>query len=389
MQRIKLQSQHRLPQVYQHSGARLAFYNQGEIFFEGEKFALGEFMGNGAFGMIFARDNYIVKLEISDEIKLLEMDINHWASEEGYGPRFWAWGRLENKRPDLDALVAKMVANSKSLPHWYDDMQSSYGPVIVYYSVFEKWDMDLRQWIRQQPDPRNALCTIPEPVMKRLADGVLALHKLEMIHLDLLPKNILVNLYDGQVVDIAMTDFGNVIHRNEWFFDQTMKMRDEFVRYFLEHKELEDVGRGLVDNNPSPDADAFQMTYYWLLNEPDNFDWALLTRYNLGPSPIKLQQVPWISMPPRFNFNLPWSKSGKLSIQVKFADAMHPLGEIYGLWTLRQLRKFVEQRYPQVKGLHLTWEADGIVQKVAFRQQKEFRVSTVIRKEKGYFVEFL
>jgi serine/threonine protein kinase len=225
--------------------------------------------------------------------------------------------------------------------------------------------------------------------MKKLANGVTALHKLGMVHLDLLPKNILVNIYNGQVVDIAMTDFGNVIHRTEWFFDQTMKMRDQFVRYFLEHKELEDVGRGIVENNPAPDADGFQMTYYWLLNEPDNFDWALLERYNLGPSPVKVQEVPWISLPPRFNFSLPWSRAGQLDIQVKFDGAMHPLGEINGLWTLKQLRRFAQKRYPQLKGLHLTWEAAGAIQKVAFRQQNEFLVSTVIRKDQGYFVEFL
>jgi len=392
MKPVKLQSYHRLPPQYQHSGAKLAFFKNGEIFMSGEKFALGEFYASGAFGMIFAKDNYIVKLEISDESKLLEMDLNHWASENEVGPRFWAWGRLEITRSDFDDLVAQMTSRlpEGSRPYWYFDMQDSTGPIMVYYSVFEKWDMDLRQWIRQQPEPRDALCTISQSVMRKLANGMAALHKLEIIHLDLLPKNILVNVDQGKVIDIAMTDFGNAIHRNDWFFDQTTKIRGRFVRYFLQHKELEDVGRALVEQYPTPDANAYELTYFWLLHEPENFDWALLTRYNIGPSPIKVQEVPWIQLPPSFNFRLYWSKSGQLDVKIHFDNLIHEFDQIYGLWTLTQLRQAITKQYPRIKRLHFAWSNNGRLQKVNREQENDFRVSTVILQSgDDFYVEFL
>jgi serine/threonine protein kinase len=392
MRSVKLQSYHRLPPQYQNEGAKLAFFKDGTIHMGGEKFALGDFYASGAFGMIFSRDNYIVKLEISDDSKLLEMDLNHWASESGFGPRFWAWGRLQITRPDFDMLVDQMISSlpNRSRPHWYYDMQDNVGSVIVYYSVFEKWDMDLRQWISQQPQPKDALYTISDTIMKKLATGVAELHKLGMVHLDLLPKNILVNLYNNQVVDIAMTDFGNVIHRDEWFFRQTRQMRARFVKYFLEHKELEEIGNALMREHPAPDAVPYELAYFWLLHEPDNFDWALLTRYNLGPSPIKVQTVPWIQLPPSFNFRLYWDNQGHLDIKLRFSAATHAFGQIYGLWTLSELREAIVKRYPQIKKLHFGWDNGGPLQKVLRAEEPNFRVSTVITQSgDDFYVDFL
>lgn len=385
MKRSKLISGYRLPERYQHTDGRAGVFRNRQLFVDDKVLDLGKFMANGAFGMIFAKDTYIIKLELSEEPKPLEMDLNNWASESGYGPRFWGWGKLEISPSDLNALVSEMVSVSTMLPHWYNELFSTAWH--VYYSVFEKWDMDLRTWLRSQPKPQTALYSIDERVMRKLATGVKALHKKGVIHFDLLPKNILVNVEQGAVIDIAMTDFGNVISKEEWYFQQTSEIRRQFVRYLLEHKELEVVGQWLLKEYPDPNYNAYNMAYMWLMLEPHNFDWALLTCYNIGAPTHQVQTVPYPEMPPYFNFSLPWSTEGYLEVYVKYDDKTKYLGPIYGLWTLERFRETMSSRFPKLKSRGLLRTQQGKARKISSSQENYLTVSSVV-EAKSFIIKF-
>lgn len=83
------------------------------------------------------------------------------------------------------------------------------------YIIMEKWDRQL--------DTENDI--ISKKIMDKLFNQIKTLHRNGYIHLDIMPKNILVKEgKNGEVIDITLTDFGisdetDIFDENESFFD--------------------------------------------------------------------------------------------------------------------------------------------------------------------------
>jgi serine/threonine protein kinase len=315
-----------------------------------QAFPIGKFLTNGSFGMIFKHVNYIVKLEIRNEPNQLEMDLNHWASENNIGPKFHSWGKLFINRSDFDKLLVQMERRPKSLmPHWYKHVKNNTESVSVYYSILDHWSSDLRTWKNNHED--EDFYNIDVKIMEKLATSVLELHAIGYVHLDLLPKNILVNTRTDaegkeEVIDIAITDFGNSIPRLEWFDkkESPEASRNNFVRYMLKHRELEIVGANLPKFSPSDDP--YMLCYFWLMYEPNNFDWAIVTQYNLGPSVEKAMSVPYPVMPPRILFGADWLAAGVVKLHVKRRLEHAILGKISAFASVADLRRAINRKLP-------------------------------------------
>jgi len=385
MKRTKLISQGRLPDLYQTPRQVTATYKARQMVFPDRSVSIGKFLSNGAFGMVFVNADYIIKLEIANEPKLLELDLTNWAGESGYGPTLRRWGRLNIKRSDFDELIAEMSKSAPQIvPYWFEDL--GVGDPSVYYIIMDRWDMDLRVWTME----KGSLEDIAPEVMGRFVEGIRELHKLGIVHMDLLPKNILVKLDENdEVVELGMTDFGNSQLRREWFFLEQPGNRKLFTDYFVLQKEAQDIGRFLYKTKPSASSSSKDAAEFWLANEPFNFDWVVPQTYQLARQRAVLNRIPQLKFPCRFNFRLPWSELGFLEVSVRSNGETMLFGKIFGLWSLVALRAKLQEKFPQLKGKSFVWSLGTKTYRVARAEEKDFCVSTVVRKDSVYFIEFL
>ena len=387
MRRTKLISQARLPDSFQTPREVPATYESGRLVFYDRSISIGRFLGNGSFGMIFVSRDDIIKLEVAHRPKLLELDLTNWAGENGYGPALKRWGKLKIKETDFDDLLAEMTENTEvSLPHWFTELGR--GDPSVYYIVMDRWDTDLQHWLNRQRNYSTALGRVAPKAMEKLVEGIRELHKLGLVHMDLLPKNILVKLdANDRVIDLGMTDFGNSQLRKEWFFVEPDSNRKLFTDYFLEFPETVAVGRSLYESRPLPNSSNKAAAEFWLLNEPFNFDWVVPQAYELQSTMLRLPMIPRLKFPCKFEFTLPWSETGFLEVSLKMDGAVQPFGKVFGLWSLAFLRQQLERRFPQAKGKLFIWNDGKRSYETPMKEEKEFCVSSVIRKDLTYYIE--
>lgn len=98
----------------------------------------------------------------------------------------------------LEDWIAKRINNKHVLKAYEIDRPKNYLYILTHYFEGET----LTQWMRDNPQPK--LQEI-RPIIEQIANGLQAFHKLEMVHQDLRPDNILINK-DNQ---IKIIDFGS------------------------------------------------------------------------------------------------------------------------------------------------------------------------------------
>lgn len=387
MKRTKLISAARLDTVYASSQVQGEFKNRTLQFYD-RNVSIGKFLANGAFGMVFANNYDIIKFEVTEKPKLLEMDLTFWAGERGYGPVLRRWGKLVITEEDFNDLVDEMRENTTGdLPYWVDRLVPGAMPS-VYYIILERWATDLRRWIKKG----NALNSIRIDVMAKFVEGIREMHKLGITHMDLLPKNILIQVdAANNITALGLADFGNSQTRKEWFFIEPDKTRKLFVNYFVKHKESLKIGEALYNAKPSPRSSPKQAAIFWFLHEPFNFDWVVPQFYLLQAPTKKLPNVPALKLPCRFDFTLPWSKEGFLQTRIVVdGGTTKMVGQVFGLWSLPFLRERLEKRSSNLASKEFVWTDNKGIYKLRRAEEKNFCVSAVIRKDQtGYFIEML
>lgn len=358
----------------------IAIYEDRQLNFPDYSLPIGQFLASGGFGMVFAHDNLVVKLEIEATPKLLEIDLTHWAGERGYGPKLEAWGKLDITRSDFDILIAEMKAKSSNLPYWLKKLDEV--PFSVNYIVMERWDMDLEQWLTKQ----NKMLTELRPtVFEKLIEGIQQLHRLGFVHLDLLPKNILVKQNArGEVILLGMGDFGNAQLRTTLFFGGKVDFKYQLADYFITALDIEPIAEALRKFDSTLSRNSKAVVWRWLNDEPFNFDWALLHLYNLD----RRSDLPIPKLRPTafFNDNRPWSKKGFLYADVRLNGEEIVFDNIFGLWSLATLRNNIELEIPQVASKQfVSFLGNKLIPK---EDEDKYNVSSVIQKKQSYFVEF-
>lgn len=297
------------------------------LLIEGEpSLTLDKFIGSGSQGMVFASRDLVIKLETADgrypgHIEFY-MNLNEWASDNDVGPKFFHWGTVA---VDSTALAYFKSVIKGVTPYWLEADE----PGQIYYSVYERWDSDLNAYLRHN---LNRLYAIEPAVMQKFAERIRRLHQRQVVHLDLMPKNILVRVRDDRVTDMVITDFGFARPRSAWFFNVHPERRDRLVRYYAVQEQMtknwaQQLGK--------------QEFAEWLKYEPFNADWCLYANYALLRNLPVLKQLG--KPPPYFNFQLPWSIQGWL--QVKITDGKKEIQlAVHGLMSLVKLRESLSKQ---------------------------------------------
>jgi len=322
---------YRFPAAHQNRGAIPAVLEQGRIRIEdGNEIVLGKFIGSGSYGMVFLDETggLVIKIEANPdngkETMEYLMDLNHWASEFDVGPKFGEWGPL---RIDLGQLAALQAMSMKDRPDWLDDP----NPIQLYYSVYEKWDMDLDNYIGDR-NMYKRFKSIPLSVMERFVARIAKLHSRAVVHLDLAAKNVFVRVKDDIVQDMVLGDYGLSRPRTAWFFDETMGFRQRLSDYYA-NEMLGETWAGHMDRVGNFNE--------WFLSEPFNADWCLVGAYALATNwtsmVTRLQR-----MPPPFNFDLPWDSKGWLRVTVG-TDEEEAEIDVHGLMSLAHLRESLKK----------------------------------------------
>jgi hypothetical protein len=355
---------YRFPAAYQNRGAAPAVLERNVLKIgDDSELRLGKFIGSGMYGMVFldAEGKVVVKFETNpdgeaDTMEYL-MDINHWASEFDVGPRFGNWGPLTIDKRQLTKMKAMVLKNR---PRWFDEA----NPGQIYYSVYEKWDDDLYNYLIKG-DVMKRFNAIPFPVMERFVARITKLHGRGVVHLDLAAKNVFIRVKNDIVQDMVLGDYGLSRPRISWFFEDDDRFRTDIVNYYgadpigwLWANHMDKVG----------DFNA------WIRNEPFNSDWCLVGTYALANG--------WFSMierlekmPPVFNFSLPWDSRGWLRVTVRNRGQQVEI-DVHGLMSLAHLRDSLKgQDKFQMNSLNF----EG----VAIKDERKRYPSDVIRQIDG------
>lgn len=343
---------------------QLLIENQPSVF-------LGKFIGSGSQGMVFAsRDgSSVIKLETGADRypghMEFYMNLNEWASDNDVGPKFLGWGPVT-----IDAIALRhfKALSKKIVPHWLEADE----PGQVYYSIYERWDSDLSAYVKRDI---HRFYDIDNAVMLKFVERIRRLHQRQVVHLDLMPKNILVRVVDDKVQDMVMTDFGFARPRPAWFFNVRPERRQRVVRYY-----------GVLENSTRLWAEQVgeQEFAEWLEREPFNADWCLVANYALLHNWPSLKQIG--KTPPYFNFTLPWSIKGWLEVEISDGQSVVQLS-VYGLMSLSKLRdRLVKEGTFNMK--KLKFQSSGTVVKIK-DERTLYPSSVIVEVDKRFVINLL
>jgi len=358
---------YRFPAAYQNRGAIDATLERNRLVVaDGSKIQLGRFVGSGSYGMVFLSldEKVVIKFETNpdgeDETMEYLMDLNHWASEFDVGPKFGSWGVVQIDDRQLEKLK-KLVTQSQ--PRWFNKQNAG----SIFYSIFEKWDTDLYQYL-DGDDDMSRFNSIPRPVMERFAERIRKLHRRAVVHLDLAAKNVLVRVRDGVVEEMVLADFGLSRPRISWYFDSSEKFRESIAAYYAA-----DWLTGMWSDHMNS-VGNFRA---WLKDEPFNADWCVVGAYALGNSWSEMIEK-LHKMPPVFNFTAPWDEFGWLEVIVGDGTTVNRVN-VHGLMSLAQLRSSLKGSFTIAK---LQFESTSN-KLVAIKDERSTYPGAVLREFRG------
>jgi len=123
--------------------------------------------------------------------------------------------------------------------------------------------------------------------------------------------------------------------------------------------------------------------------EPNNFDWAILTQYNIGPSVEKAMTVPYPQMPPRLIFGAPWLAAGVVALYVKRGARQLYLGQLNAFVTVAELRFAINQKLPELgRDFWIMCKDEEEYLPANKEQEPYFNISFAVQQSKMlYYVE--
>lgn len=159
-----------------------------------------ELLGSGNFGTvnigcIDGRCNFAVKIQVLNSIHNItefkkETKISKIAGKIGTGPEVITTnvckGMYENENVDVGIIVSK------------------------------KWDSTLKSYLKT-----HSFQSISKRIIKKLKKKIEKLHEQKILHNDMKSDNIVVNVVNDKIVDIALIDFGFSIFFHEKGFKNT------------------------------------------------------------------------------------------------------------------------------------------------------------------------
>lgn len=290
-------------------------------------------IATGGSGIILGNGTQVIKLALKKPSDFFEYDLNYWASQTKFGPKFYSWGQVILNQTTYEVLYefASKYSQRKRPPISWPKVL---GDKAIFYSVFDKWQLNLNQYFI---DRGLDFKQIPLKCGQKLDAARTALLDLGVIHHDFLPKNILVRVgSSNNILDVCLTDFGNAILETDWYYaPKTMKSRMNYVNYFMSDSTLKQTLLDLFDGST-------EKVQFFLLNEVRNFDLALLLCYNYRTNRMQLEPP---EMPPPFNFQLPWNSDGSLNtICVNYQGSVRYFCGILGNIPLSELRQELERQ---------------------------------------------
>jgi serine/threonine protein kinase len=301
------------------------------------------------------------------------MDLYQWASKTEAGPRFYGWGIFTSTRKEIVAIQS-LLRDGMSKPDWVTN-PTFYKECRMFYSIFEKWDGDLGNYI--SGDYYNTLKSIDRDVMIAFANHIVALHDLGVCHLDLLPKNILVKEENGKIVKLAMTDFGIFILRTNWFFARENKDRAIFINYYINSRVTDRIYDALCDRYsdliPIGKRETLSM---WLEHEPFHFDWIIYITWCI----LNNQEEPIESLlkKPRFvRFDVPWDNVGVLQVFLFVNNTVGRKINVQAFESLTELREELAKTDEKFLNYHYLTMDDKLM-KIEHDKEKDYTISDVL-----------
>ena len=190
-----------------------------------EGFILSKKLGSGTFGTVYMatriNDNtiYAVKRQNFNKVVVSKkIDLDDWKKEAKNATRFSVeWG-----------IGPRIVATCLNL-------EKGYG-----YIIAEKWDRALK-WGDK----------LPSNLLQKLKLQVNKLHENGIVHADVWPRNVLVRLRLGKVVDVTLNDFGGAMPKEELLIhtdllEQLVEMcKDDAPEYYA----AKNLSYGKIKNN--------------------------------------------------------------------------------------------------------------------------------------------
>jgi hypothetical protein len=334
-------------------------------------------LGSGSFGVVIGNDKYCIKLVEQGKLSVDEVRFSQWASDRGVGPQLICCGKVILAKRKLLSWADDSLGKALPVPRWIAKLPES-ETVELDYIAFERWDTTLWDVLLRYPLTERLI----EPIIDKYERHLEVLRKHHLVHGDLLPRNILVRMSDGQLTDICFTDFADAFFVRTWFLNELIdeSYRKLTIRCFTTfnfNSKLQQLIRkhalGTVD---FPfELTARECLYRWLLYNPHNLDLCVLEclRSTLG---LEVK----ISIPIGFQFDLAWDDHGK--VEVFFCHQNFRQSHIVsGFKTMAQLRRTLDRNCSSrfAKLLFVT------LQDKAVAREKECRYwpSAFIRKEAG------
>lgn len=121
----------------------------------------------------------------------------------GGGPTLAMKVQKYDRGAEEEAQVARTFSDMGIGPTYIDAWHTEQ----LHFLVTDKWDGSMLHF---------QLDTLPPALLYKLETCVKRMHELNLVHADLLPKNVLVKMHNGAPVDVTLCDFGLVRESHVW-----------------------------------------------------------------------------------------------------------------------------------------------------------------------------
>jgi len=307
------------------------------------------FVGSGSFGVTIGDGKHCIK--ISDHILGRELKFAALAASIGVGPKLLCHGFIVVPPEVAQSLKKSALAADLPVPKWLKHLMRGAHAQLAFIA-FEQWTMTLYQVLLENDLTLDLIRPIIEPYRHKLK----LLKRERLVHGDLMPRNILVKIVDGKLTDLCFTDFADAFRRKNWFTGEriSQRFRDVTLRVFNNYTMNAKL-KVALHQSAMTDQESLRQ---WMLFEPHNLDACVLA------SLCHLFDVPDyfpVSMPPAYNFNLPWTPDCLMKVAVQHLNYKEEF-TVHGLHPLSRLRHVLNEYGSQRFGkMHfLTTEGEWV-----------------------------
>jgi len=333
-----------------------------------ESLTLKDIIGWGAWGIVFstADRRYVIKAMRghADDYKA-EIVHSRTAAKIGIGPKFNGWTEvIFATHREFEEFVnfptsTAFAAAGFPIPKWVNRP----NPVLTLL-IFEAWDSSLVTFLQENNKETSALtdpAVLDPSLLRKFITGVRKLHVHDIIHLDILPKNILIRFKNQQITDICLGDYGSAVSLNGWFMTSDAAWRQLFIDYhstqMKNRRHMEDSGYmeymlQQFGQHQSSQLGAMQDWQRWLRDNPLNFDNAMLYYLTANlPDLWKLFHIPRdeiYKMPNYFNWQYePKAEDGRVNTLLLVNDEYRVRLTANWLDSVQEIRARIDDQFEE------------------------------------------